>query len=122
MDVEGRDLAADIADVMAAMRAEADDLAAAEALSRWALEITDDLPGGDELVDRLRVLSMWRLAQMLRRRGSHHEAEAHLHAALVLARESFGREDSDAVAIAHELCVLNAYMGHERPPTLSAEG
>jgi hypothetical protein len=114
--VEGRDHAADVADVMASMRAEADDPAAAEALSRWALAITDDLPGGDELVDRLRVLSLWRLARTLRRRGSHTEAEARLHGALVLAREAFGVEDSDAVAIARELVVLDAYLGHERPP------
>ncbi len=102
---------AGVAALMATLRRNPDDPAGAETLSRRALSLTEDLPGGDEALDGLRLHSLWGLAQALRRRGCHHEAAERLHAALMLACRARGVDDAETTAIEEELRDLYRYMG-----------
>ena len=109
-ELDAADLA-DVADLLATLRTDTGDVAEAEALSRRALSLTDEVPAEDEALDRLRVHSLWGLAEVLRRRGCHHEAEDRLRAALTLAREAACVDDREMAVLEDELRALSRYIG-----------
>ena len=102
---------ANVANLLAALRADDDDLGEAEALGRRAVALMAALPAGDEDIDRLRVQSVRLLATILRRQGRYDESRHLFDEALPLARDAFGPGDSDTVATENELAILCKYTG-----------
>lgn len=102
---------ANVANLLAGIRAELDDLAEAEALSRRAVDICTTFPSGEEVLDQLRVQSERGLGHVLRGLGRHDEAAGVLQGAVELAREHLGADDSDTIAGENELAILYKYTG-----------